>query len=401
MPRLSCVRGLLIPSRMSAEAKSPYNARNLFHARCTRKVSLCGPGSDKDTRHIEISLKGSGLTYEPGDALAVKPVNDPALVGLALKSLGFSGDEPVKVKDAEKPVREALLRDFEIHFAGKKFLAKLAEKGAVKLAELLKPENAAALDEYTSAWNASRDCVDVLAEFPDVKFEPQEFVDTLRGLNIRLYSIASSLKAHPEQVDLTVAAVRWTAHGRARSGVCSTFLCERWKPGDTAGVFGQTQKHFRMPESPDAPMIMVGPGTGVAPFRAFLEEREVTGAKGKNWLFFGERRSATEFFYREQFEGWIKSGVLECLDLAWSRETEGRKEYVQHRMRAQGAQLWKWIADGAYFYVCGDKERMAKDVHEELIRIAQNHGGKSPEDARHYVEETLMKTEKRYSRDVY
>ena len=386
---------------MSADTKPLYNARNFFPARCIRNISLCGPGSDKDTRHIEISLAGSGLVYEPGDALAVKPVNDPELVELTLKSLGFSGDEPVKVKDTEKPVREALLRDFQIHFAEKKFLAKLAEKGVEKIAELLKLENAAALEEYTSAWNASRDCVDLLAEFPDVQFEPQEFTDTLRALNIRLYSIASSLKAHPEQVDLTVAAVRWSAHGRARSGACSTFLCERWPAGEIAGVFGQTQKHFRMPESPDAPMIMVGPGTGIAPFRAFLEEREVTGAKGKNWLFFGERRSASEFFYREQFEGWIKSGVLECLDLAWSRETEGRKEYVQHRMHAQGAQLWKWICDGAYFYVCGDKERMAKDVHEELIHIVQIHGGKSPEEARAFVEEDLMKVQKRYRRDVY
>ncbi len=386
---------------MSAETKSLYNARNFLQARCTRNISLCGPGSDKDTRHIEISLAGSGLTYEPGDALAVKPVNDPQLVELTLEALGFSGDEPVKVKDVEKPVREAFSRDFQIHFAEKKFLAKLAEKGAEKFAALLLPENAAALADYTSGWNASRDYVDVLREFPGIRFTPQEFTDTLRGLNIRLYSIASSLKAHPEQVDLTVAAVRWNAHDRARTGVCSTFLCERWPVGGTAGVFGQVQKHFRMPENPDAPMIMVGPGTGVAPFRAFLEEREATGAKGKNWLFFGERRSSSEFFYREQFEGWIKSGVLECLDLAWSRETAGRKEYVQHRMHAQGAQLWKWIADGAYFYVCGDKERMAKDVHEELISIVHTHGGKSPEDARAFVEEGMMKTEKRYRRDVY
>lgn len=198
-----------------------------------------------------------------------------------------------------------------------------------------------------------------------------------------------------------MATVRWNAHGRVRSGVASTFINERWSAGTAAGVFAQTQKHFRMPEDPQVPMIMVGPGTGVAPFRAFLEEREATGAKGKNWLFFGERRSATEFFYRDQFEGWIKSGVLECLDLAWSREASGRKEYVQHRMHAQGAQLWKWIADGAYFYVCGDKERMARDVHAELIAIVQTHGGKSPEDARIFVEETLMKTEKRYRRDVY
>ena len=386
---------------MTPEAKPLYNARNFFHARCTRNVSLCGPGSDKDTRHIEVSLAGSGLTYEVGDALAVKPTNDPQLVELTLKALGFGGGEPVRVKDAEKPIREALFRDCQIHFVEKKFLAKLAEKGAGKIAELLKPENAAALAEYMSARDASRDYADVLAEFPTIQFGPQEFVDTLRGLVIRLYSIASSLKAHPEQVDLTVATVRWHAHGRVRHGVCSTFLAERWGDGATAGVFAQTQKHFRLPEDPNTPVIMVGPGTGVAPFRAFLEEREVTGAKGKNWLFFGERRSTTEFFYKEQFEGWIRSGVLECLDLAWSREASGRKEYVQHRMHAQGAQIWKWLCNGAYFYVCGDKERMAKDVHEELISIVQTHGGKSPEDARVFVEEDLMKTTKRYRRDVY
>ncbi|MEO6753540.1 MAG: sulfite reductase [NADPH] flavoprotein alpha-component, partial [Chthoniobacteraceae bacterium] len=227
---------------MSAETKPLYSVRNFFPARCIRNAGLCGPGSDKDTRHIEISLAGSGLVYEAGDALAVKPVNDPQLVDLTLKMLGFSGDETVKVKETEKPVREALLRDFQIHFAEKKFLTKLAEKGVEEIAELLKPENAAALEEYTSAWNASRDCVDVLAEFPGVKFEPQEFTDTLRALNIRLYSIASSLKAHPEQVDLTVAAVRWNARGRARSGVCSTFLCDRLPVGGTAGVFGQVQK---------------------------------------------------------------------------------------------------------------------------------------------------------------
>jgi len=386
---------------MSALAPSPYNARNHFQARCLRNVSLCGAGSDKDTRHIEISLAGSGLTYEAGDALAVKPTNDPQLVEQTLKALGLCGDEPVKVKEVEKPLRDALLRDYQMHFVEKKFLTKLAEKGAERMAELLKPENAAALEEYTSGRDASRDYVDVLGEFPGVKFSPQEFVDTLRGLTIRLYSIASSIKAHPEQVDLTVAAVRWSSHGRVRNGVCSTFLAERWATGATAGVFGQTQKHFRMPEDPSAPMIMVGPGTGVAPFRAFIEEREVTGAKGKSWPFFGERRSATEFFYKEQFEGWIKSGVLECLDLAWSREASGRKEYVQHRMHAQGAQIWKWLCDGAYFYVCGDKERMAKDVHAELIAIVQTHGGKSPEEARVFVEETLTKTEKRYRRDVY
>jgi sulfite reductase (NADPH) flavoprotein alpha-component len=198
-----------------------------------------------------------------------------------------------------------------------------------------------------------------------------------------------------------VATVRHTSHGRPRYGIASTFLAERFEGDTTAGVFIQAQKHFRMPEDPNTPMIMVGPGTGLAPFRAFMEDREVTGAKGKNWVFFGEQRSASDFFYREQFEHWQKSGVLTRLDLAWSRDNPANREFVQHKMKAAGAELWKWLQEGAYFYVCGNKDRMAVDVHNTLIGIAQDHGGKSPEEAKSYIEETLMKTEKRYRRDVY
>ncbi|MEK0451462.1 MAG: sulfite reductase flavoprotein alpha-component CysI [Verrucomicrobiota bacterium] len=386
---------------MSTEhAKPLYNAKNPFQATHTVNIKLTGPASEKDTRHHEISLAGSGLTYEVGDALALKATNDPELVELTIQALGAKGDEPVKVKEVEKPLREALFRDYQIHFIEKKFLAKAAEKGAAKLAELLKPENAAALTEYTSARNASRDYVDVLREFPEVKFTPQEFCDQLRALAIRLYSISSSLKAHPESVHLTVATVRWNAHGRQRNGVCSTFLADRWSGDTTAGVFGQMQKHFRLPEDPNTPVIMVGPGTGVAPFRAFLEDREATGAKGRNWLFFGDQRREQDFFYRDQFEGWVKNGLLSRLDLAFSRD-QAEKVYVQHRMAEAGAELWKWLNEGAYFYVCGDKNRMAADVHAALIAIAQKHGGKTEEEAKAFIEEGLMKTEKRYRRDVY
>ncbi len=380
--------------------KSPYNAKNPFQARHTVNIKLTGPASEKDTRHHEITLAGSGLIYEVGDALALKSTNDPELVELTIQALGCTGDETVKVKEVEKPLRQALFSDYTIHFVEKKFLAKAAEKGAAKLAELLLPENAAALTEYTSARNASRDYVDVLREFPEVKFTAQEFCDHLRVLAIRLYSISSSLKAHPESVHLTVATVRWQAHGRKRSGVCSTFLSDRWNGDTTAGVFGQTQKHFRLPEDPNTPVIMVGPGTGVAPFRAFLEEREATGAKGANWLFFGDQRREQDFFYRDQFEGWVKNGLLSRLDLAFSRD-QADKIYVQTRMREQGAEIWKWLSEGAYFYVCGDKNRMASDVHAELLSIAQKHGGKSEEEAKAFIEEGLMKTEKRYRRDVY
>jgi sulfite reductase (NADPH) flavoprotein alpha-component len=390
-----------------SEASAPkplYNNKNPFPARHIENRKLTGETSGKDTRHHAISLAGSGITYEPGDALALKVTNNPELVKETLAALGATGDETVTIKTETKPLRDALTRDCIIHFTEKKFLNKLVEKdpaGTAKVAEMLKPENKAALDEYLTARDAVRDYVDILREFPSVKFTPQEFVDSTRALAIRLYSIASSLRAHPEEVHLTVATVRYQAHGRKREGVASTFLAERYEGDTTAGVFIQAQKHFRMPESTDTPLIMCGPGTGLAPFRAFMEEREIAGAKGKNWVFFGEQRSGSDFFYKEQFEHWLKSGILTRLDLAWSRDNPANREFVQHKMKAAGAELWKWLADGAYFYVCGNKDRMAVDVHATLIEIAQTHGGKSPEEARAFIEETMMKTEKRYRRDVY
>ena len=386
---------------MSEVAVKPlYNAKNLFQALHPVNDKLTGEASEKDTRHHEISLAGSGLIYDAGDALAVKPTNDPALAELTLKALGFSGDEIVKVKDVEKPIREAFIRDYQLHFVEKKFMQKLAEKGCGNAGELLKAENTALLAAYLNTRNETRDYVDVLGDYPEIKWEPQEFCDTLRALNIRLYSISSSLKAHPESVHLTVATVRWMSRGRMRGGVCSTFLAERWDGDTTAGVFAQTQKHFRLPEDPNTPVIMVGPGTGVAPFRAYLEEREAIGAKGRNWLFFGEQRSTQDFFYRGQFETWVHAGLLTRLDTAFSRD-QSEKIYVQTRMRENGSEIWKWLQEGGYFYVCGDKNRMATDVHNELISIAQIHGGKTAEEAKAYVEEGMMKTEKRYRRDVY
>ncbi len=387
-----------------AAVKPLYNVRNPFLALHTVNQKLNGPGSGKDTRHHEISLAGSGLTYEPGDALALKPTNDPHLVQLTIEALGCKGDESVTVKGETKPLREALFRDFVIHFVDKKFLAKLAEKGGsdtARIAEILKPENAAALSDYLSCRDASRDYVDVLREFPNVKFTPQEFVDTLRALTIRLYSIASSQKAHEDSVHLLVATVKWDAHGRSRSGVASTFMAERWEGDTTAGIFVQAQKHFRLPEDPSVPVIMCGPGTGIAPFRAFLEERAAMGGTGKNWLFFGEQRSAADFFYEQQFKDYLKQGVLTKFDTAWSRDVPGVREFVQHKMAESGAEIWKWMEEGAYFYVCGNKDRMAVDVHATLLDIAVKHGGKTPEEAKAYIEDRMMKAEKRYRRDVY
>ena len=388
-------------STETTETTKPlYNNKNPYHATHPVNIKLTGDASEKDTRHHEIDLTGSGVTYEAGDALALKATNDSEVVALTLAALGFTGDEVVKVKDVEKPISEAFFSDYILHFTEKKFIQKLAEKGVAKAAEWLLPENAAALAEVLTGRNLAKDYADLLRELPEVKFTPQEFVDTLRALAIRLYSISSSQKAHPNGVHLTVATVSWKAHDRKRRGLASNFLAERWKDGMTAGIFIQAQKHFRLPEDTNTPVIMCGPGTGVAPFRAYLEDREASGAKGKNWLFFGEQREAQDFFYREQFAGWLKSGLLTRMDTAFSRDQE-KKIYVQNRITEAGAELWKWLSEGAYFYICGDKNRMAKDVHDALIAVVAQHGGKTAEEAKFYVEETMMKTEKRYRRDVY
>jgi sulfite reductase (NADPH) flavoprotein alpha-component len=385
---------------MSTEAAaSPYSHKNPFFALHPVNLRLSGAGSEKDTRHHEISLEGSGLTYLPGDALGLVPQNDHLLVEELIQALRATGDETVPGKDGTpKSLRDALLTDYAIHFTEKKFVEAAAQRGAARLAELLAPENADALKVYLHGHNQTRDYVDLLREFPEVAFAPEEFVKLLRKLLPRLYSIASSLKAHPDSVHLTVATVRWSAHGRERKGVASTFLAEGWAGEKRAGLFMQSQqKHFGLPASGDTPMIMVGPGTGVAPFRAFLEEREVLGAKGRNWLFFGEQRRAQDFFYEEQFTGWANSGFLR-LDTAFSRD-QAHKIYVQDRMRENAEEIWKWLDEGAEFFVCGDKLRMATDVDNELKRIVEVAGGKTAEQAQEYVE-TMRKT-KRYKRDVY
>ena len=387
-------------STEAAAATAPaYSHKNPFPALHPVNLRLSGPGSEKDTRHHEISLEGSGLSYLPGDALGLVPVNCHLLVEELIAELHATGDEPVPGKDGStKSLREALLKEYAISITEKKFVDAAAQKGATKLAELLTPEKAPELKLYLSGHNVCHDYVDILREFPDLRFTPEEFVKLLRKMPPRLYSIASSLKAHPDSVHLTVATVRYTAHGRERKGVASTFMSDRWAGETRGGIFMQSQqKHFGLPANSDTPMIMVGPGTGVAPFRAFLEERAVLGSKGRNWLFFGEQRRAQDFFYEEQFTGWVNDGFLK-LDVAFSRDQE-HKVYVQDKMRENEKEIWAWLEEGAEFFVCGDKSRMATDVDNELKRIIEVAGGKTPEQAQEYVE-TMRKT-KRYKRDVY
>ncbi len=377
----------------------PYSNKYPFPALHTKNVKLTGDASEKDTRHHEISLAGSGLNYIAGDALGLVATNCPALSDELVAALGAKGDEPVTGRDGTpKPLRAALFSDYAVTFADKKFIEAVAAKGAGELAPLLAPERADDLKKFLTGKDEAHDYVEILKSHPQARFEPEEFVKFLRKMPPRLYSIASSLNAHPGEVHLTVATVNYSIRGRARKGVASTFLAERWDGETRAGIFVQSQqKHFGLPVDKSKPIIMVGPGTGVAPFRAFVEERVVCGATGKNWLFFGEQREAQDFFYREQFTSWVNDGALR-LDLAFSRDQD-RKIYVQHRMEERGADIWAWLQEGADFFVCGDKNRMAADVDAALHKIAEVHGGKTPEQAKEFID--ALKKEKRYKRDVY
>ena len=374
----------------------PYTRANPFPAKVAVNRSLCGEGSEKDTRHFELDLKGWGLNYDVGDSMTVWPTNDPALVDEIINKIGAKGDETVKGPNGEKALREVLFRDCRITQTTPKFLKAIAERavnGAPLLTELLKLERKQDLDTYL--WGM--EVVDFLIEHPSIKWTPQELVDTLAKLLPRMYSISSSLKAHPEQVHFTIDVVHYESRGRKRKGVCSTFLAER-ADKTPVPVFPNASK-FRLPEDGNTPIIMVGPGTGVAPFRAFLQERKATGAKGKNWLFFGSQRKHCNYFYDDEFQKMKSDGFLTRLDLAWSRDSAA-KSYVQHKMLESADEIWKWMdAEGAHFFVCGDARRMAKDVDAALRKIIQDKGGKSEEQTNEHVEK--LKADKRYKRDVY
>lgn len=381
---------------MSTDPTALYSRKNPFPAKLKKNRKLTAEGSAKDTRHFEINLADSGLAYEVGDSLGVFPTNNPALVEEILGVLGFSGEELVTDPNGNPlKVREALTRSYVITEKDKKLLAAIAEKDptANHFVPMTTPEGRSELEAY--AWG--REVIDPLLAHPAAKFTPEEFVKCLRKLQPRLYSIASSQRANPTEVHLTVAAVRYETHGRKREGVCSTFLSDR---SDTVSipVFVHTAKHFRVPEDPSTHAIMIGPGTGIAPFMAFLQERKATAATGKNWLFFGDQKSSTDFLYREELEAWQQEGVLHRLSTAFSRD-QTEKIYVQHRMLEEADELFAWLEQGGYFYICGDASRMAKDVDAALHQVVEKAGGKSPEEAAAYVEE--LKKSKRYRKDVY
>ena len=374
-----------------------FNRKNPLIAKLCGKKLLTEGCETKKTWHLEIDLLGSGLSFTPGDSLALLAQNDPTVANELIETLGFSGDETVlNTAKEETTLSKALIENYVITVPDKKLLRSIAEKTEnTELSSLLEPEKKKDLADHL--WG--RDIIDVLRENPKAKFEASEFVALLKKLNVRLYSIASSLAYHPDKVDLTVAIVEYESKGRKRQGVCSSWISERVTEDCAIPCFITPGKGFRLPErDEDIPIIMCGPGTGIAPFRAFLQERKKTNAKGDAWLFFGEIHEQSCYFYKDEWEEYLADGTLNKVSTAWSRDQD-EKVYVQHKIIEEGAHFWSYLEKGAIFYVCGDAERMAPDVDKALHQVIMQHGGKSEEEAAEYVSE--MKAGKRYRRDVY
>ncbi|WP_347987170.1 sulfite reductase flavoprotein subunit alpha [Methylomonas sp. AM2-LC] len=374
--------------------KSAYNRKNPFPAKMLVNRIITALDSSKETRHYEISIAGSELSYEAGDALCVIPSNCPDLVAALLKAINCTGDEDEPVNGELIKLSEALRNQFEIKLPSKELLEEIAiRSGDQELHSLLNGDKDK-LSEYL--WG--RDILDLLLKFPALEFSAAEFLRLLKPLQHRAYSISSSGKQYPDTVHLTVASVRYDAHGRQHKGVCSTYLADLVSAESAVKVFFTPNQSFRVPMDDSLPMIMVGPGTGIAPFRAFLQERQYRKASGKNWLFFGDRNAATDFLYRDEIEAMQSSGLLTHLDLAFSRDQE-EKIYVQDRMLENGAELYAWLEQGGYFFVCGDAYRMAKDVDQALHTVIKTHGNKTLTETVDYVNQ--LKKDKRYVRDVY
>lgn len=385
---------ILNPGAAAPPAEA-HSKKHPFPARVLHNVLLTGGHSPKETWHTELSLAGSGLSYEAGDALGVLPNNLEPAVDELLNALHFDPDAQVPLPDGSlAPLRQALTSSYDLRTLTRPLLAKWCHYGRSPfLCAMAQTGDKHSLDDFARG----REVIDLAlghpAQFPD----PAAFVSGLRKLQPRLYSIASSPHAHPTEVHLTVAAVRYHAHGRSRQGACSCYIASR-APGETLGVFVHSNKAFRLPANPATPIIMIGAGTGIAPFRAFLEERRAAGAPGRNWLVFGNPHHATDFLYGEQLTAMQHAGSLHRLDLAWSRD-QPHKVYVQHKLRDAAAELWAWLQDGACLYVCGDAHGMARDVDATLQQIACSQGGLAPDDAAAFY--TSLRQQKRFLRDVY
>jgi sulfite reductase (NADPH) flavoprotein alpha-component len=384
---------------MAGVASPLYTHRHPFAATRISSYRITPPGAPKDTQHHVVSLAGSGIAYRPGDALGVCPRNLEPLVDAILARLGATGGEMVAAGHAGTvPLREALSAHFDLALPCRRLLEACLAQGAEVFRPLLQKGAEEQLKHYLHAWDDVHDVLDVLNDAPEAQFTAAEFAGLMRALQPRLYSIASSQRLHPDEAHLLVLGVSYRSRGRERLGVASTYLNDRWPVGTTAPVYVQdAQKHFAMPADPSTPMIMIGPGTGLAPFRGFLEEREATGAPGRNWLFFGDQSRSWGFYYEEELTAWARRGILR-LDLAFSRD-QPDKIYVQHRMRESARDLYAWLEEGAEVFICGDKGKMAADVQKELARIVETEGRRTPEQAAEYM--TALKKQRRLKLDVY
>ncbi|MDJ0710309.1 MAG: assimilatory sulfite reductase (NADPH) flavoprotein subunit [Woeseiaceae bacterium] len=381
-------------THLHAVQAGPVHSRdNPFAAEVLANQKITGGSSSKDVRHIELSLEGSGLEYEPGDALAVIAKNPPQLVDELLNALTFDGTEAVSIDDEQVELREALTSKLEITVLSLGFLRAWAENGnSDALQTLLAEDNHQVIADFV----AVHQVIDVVRRYPE-DVDAQTFADMLRKLAPRSYSIASSSQANPDEVHLIVAAVRYEAFGTPHWGAASTYLADRVAEGEQVQVFVEKNPRFRLPAT-DIPIVMIGPGTGVAPFRAFVEERAEQRASGANWLFFGDRNFSSDFLYQLEWQRHLKQGNLQRLDVAFSRD-QRKKIYVQDLIRRQGAELWRWLENGAVIYVCGDAKRMAGDVEQALIDVITDHGRMDRSEAEGFLKE--LRRAKRYQRDVY
>jgi sulfite reductase (NADPH) flavoprotein alpha-component len=376
-----------------------YTRNNPYTSTVRENYRLTAEGSEKETRHIDLTLE-EGMHYTPGDAVGILAENRRSEVDLVLKALGFTGEERVldhyKVEiSLEEAVRTRLAIGKLTRSTINQY-AKLVDPATPipKLAAMTGAEGKAMAEEH--CWG--REFIDLLEEFPGVVKEPQKLFTVLQRLTPRMYSIASSQMLHPDSVQTTVRVIRYDSHGRERQGLASGHMGERSPVGSTLPIFLHANGNFRLPEDTSAPVIMVGPGTGIAPFRAFLEERQAKGEPGKNWLFFGDQRKKLDYLYQEQLEAMHKDGFLTHLDTAFSRDQQ-HKVYVQDRMQEKASEIYRWLEDGAYFYVCGDATRMAKDVETALLDAIAKGSHGTLDHAAEYLE--AMKKQKRYQRDIY
>ena len=385
----------VVSESIKSAKEKKYSKSNPYDAEVLTNINLNGRGSNKETRHVELLLDNFGEEYEPGDCLVVLPQNDPALVDLLISTLGWSPDTQVLINDDGDTLNleEALTSHFEIT----KLTKPLIENAATffdneELSE--KVQDKAWIQNYIEG----RDLIDLLNDFATTDLQPENMYQLLRKLPPREYSISSSYKATPDEVHITVGAVRYNAHGRDRTGVCSVQFAERIQEGDTVPIYLKRNPNFKFPQNEETPVIMIGPGTGVAPFRSYMQEREELGFKGNTWLFFGEQHFTTDFLYQTEWQEWLNDGTLSKLDVAFSRDTD-QKVYVQHKIAENSEQFNQWIENGGVIYVCGDESKMAKDVHLAIREVLMKEQNLSEEDAEEYLKQ--LKRDKRYQRDVY